>query len=33
MEHLVEQATLLNTREEYSAGEQQCDEFIESLEE
>ncbi|KYQ51880.1 hypothetical protein ALC60_09013 [Trachymyrmex zeteki] len=30
---LVEQATLLNTREEYIAWEQRCDEFIESLEE
>ncbi|KYN14186.1 hypothetical protein ALC57_13605, partial [Trachymyrmex cornetzi] len=30
---LIEQATLLNTREEYVAWEQRCDEFIESLEE
>ncbi|KYN22119.1 hypothetical protein ALC57_05493 [Trachymyrmex cornetzi] len=30
---LTEQATLLNTREEYVAWEQRCDEFIESLEE
>ncbi|KYN45242.1 hypothetical protein ALC56_00321 [Trachymyrmex septentrionalis] len=30
---LVEQATLLSTIDEYSAWEQQCDEFIESLEE
>ncbi|KYM95311.1 hypothetical protein ALC62_14051, partial [Cyphomyrmex costatus] len=30
---LIEQATLLSTREEYIAWEQRCDEFIESLEE
>ncbi|KYM93996.1 hypothetical protein ALC62_15392, partial [Cyphomyrmex costatus] len=30
---LVEQAAQLNTREEYIAWEQRCDEFIESLEE
>ncbi|KYN13160.1 hypothetical protein ALC57_14655 [Trachymyrmex cornetzi] len=30
---LTEQATLLNTRKEYVAWEQHCDEFIESLEE
>ncbi|KYQ47054.1 hypothetical protein ALC60_13929, partial [Trachymyrmex zeteki] len=30
---LIEQATLLNTREEYIAWEQRCDEFIESLKE
>ncbi|KYQ49092.1 hypothetical protein ALC60_11847, partial [Trachymyrmex zeteki] len=30
---LIEQATLLNTREEYVAWEQRCDEFIDSLEE
>ncbi|KYN21190.1 hypothetical protein ALC57_06439 [Trachymyrmex cornetzi] len=30
---LIERATLLNTREEYVAWEQRCDEFIESLEE
>ncbi|KYQ52381.1 hypothetical protein ALC60_08544 [Trachymyrmex zeteki] len=30
---LIEQATLLNTREEYVAWEQRCDKFIESLEE
>ncbi|EGI63509.1 hypothetical protein G5I_08109 [Acromyrmex echinatior] len=34
MEHdLIEQAAQLNTREEYIACEQRCDEFIESLEE
>ncbi|KYN38648.1 hypothetical protein ALC56_06974, partial [Trachymyrmex septentrionalis] len=34
MEHdLIEQATQLNTREEYVAWEQRCDEFMESLEE
>ena len=32
MEHdLIEQATQLNTREEYVAWEQRCDEFMESL--
>jgi len=30
---LVEQATRLNTQEEYIAWEQRCDEFIESLDE
>ncbi|KYQ49242.1 hypothetical protein ALC60_11699 [Trachymyrmex zeteki] len=30
---LIEQAILLNTREEYVAWEQRCDEFIEFLEE
>jgi len=30
---LREQATRLNTREEYIAWEQRCDEFIESLDE